>query len=677
VKKPLFLIQTQNTTIKKKLIRITLLTMSVTFVAVSGALLAFDRITFRDAMANDLSIMVETIAWNTTSALSFGDPDAADNILAALKANSNILYGCIYGQDNKIFAQYSQGEGANCPPEPLDIGQHFMPDSIAIVEPILLDDEQVGTIYILSNLENLYSHMILFAKTILLLFIIYLVIIGMLISKLFDRYLTKPLELVVERIKKIALGNLKQDKLQIHSQDELGVLADNLNKMLFEWREFISCAEEIFRGNIKTKLFNVEGDFQESLKNMLNQSEEKAKIETNLKYAKEEADEARIVAEKASMAKSDFLARISHELRTPMNAILGFSQLMEIDIEEPPTPSQIDHLHEISKAGNHLLELINEVLDLARIESGKLKLSLESIGLKDIFEETISLILPLADQKNVQVIFPSSSFSKLFVIADRSRLKQVILNLLSNAVKYNRDGGSITLDTEKTKKNKVIIHFTDTGRGIPKENLNSLFEPFNRLDADTTEIEGTGIGLSITKHLMELMGGHIFLKSTFGEGSRFSIEFSEGENRTLSEEDEQLIPPALNTLRTGDDKKRFLLYVEDNPTNLSLVQKIFSKFKNIHLFTAPEARLGIDIAESHQLDLILMDINLPGMDGVTALEHLKKNKTTSQIPVIAVSANAMESDIAHAMNAGFDSYVTKPIKISDFLGIINNYLELN
>jgi len=671
--------RTKNLTIKQKLMRITLLTMSVGFIAVSGGLIAFDRVMFKEDLANHLSVLAESTAWNTTSALEFNDPDAAVNVLAVLKVYSNILSGCVYDQDNKVFARYFRGEGPECSPEPLDIGQHFKPDSLIIVQPILLDDEQVGTIYIHSDLEKVNSRMIQFGKTILLVLVICIVVIGLLISKFFNRSLTEPLELVVERIKKIASGNLKQDKLQIRSQDELGILSDNFNKMLFEWREFISCAEAILSGNFKTKQFNVAGDFQESLKKMLDQSKKKAKAESYLLRAKEEADEAREVAEKASQAKSEFLSRMSHELRTPMNAILGFSQLMEMDIEEPLSSSQKDRLHEISKAGSHLLELINEVLDIASIESGELKLSLEAVELKDIFEEVISLILPLAGQKKVQIICPSPSFAKLSVVADRNRLKQVVLNLLSNAIKYNRAGGSVTLDAEKTKENRVIIHFTDTGRGIQKEKLKFLFEPFNRLDVDTAEIEGTGIGLSITKNLVELMGGAIFVESNFGDGSRFSIEFSKGEIRTLSEKDEkdeQVITPVLNISRTHKDKKFSLLYVEDNPANLSLVQQIVSTIKNVHLFTAPEARLGIDIAESHQPDLILMDINLPGMDGVTALKYLKANKKTSQIPVIAVSANAMESDIKSAMKAGFDSYISKPIEISDFLDTINKHLDL-
>ena len=240
--------------------------------------------------------------------------------------------------------------------------------------------------------------------------------------------------------------------------------------------------------------------------------------------------EAVQIAEKANLAKSEFLSRMSHELRTPLNAILGFAQLLCIKQDEVLTDSQKDKVNEILTAGNHLLVLINEVLDLARIESGEISLSLEQVNFQDVLTEIVSIIRPIAEQKDVQFYRLEPPKGDLTVIADRTRLKQVFLNLLSNAIKYNREGGSVSLESEITKENTVIFHITDTGRGISKNNLSSLFEPFNRLEADLTNIEGTGIGLCITKRLVELMNGSIAVESTLGVGSQFSIELPIGDN---------------------------------------------------------------------------------------------------------------------------------------------------
>ncbi|MFQ5443041.1 MAG: ATP-binding protein, partial [Nitrospinales bacterium] len=424
---------------------------------------------------------------------------------------------------------------------------------------------------------------------------------------------------------------------------------------------------EIGKGNlsqkVQTNLKDEIGDLAKAFNSMT----------TDLENSRKQLIKAKEEAEASNRAKSEFMSGMSHELRTPLNAILGFAQLFFFNSDENLNDSQKVRINEILKAGKHLLELINEVLDLSRIEAGKITLSLEAVGLQEILDEVISIILPLAEQKGIHITFPEAQDSDLTVTADRIRLKQVLLNLFSNAVKYNIEGGSVTLKAEKTKDDKVVVHITDTGIGIPQEKLNSIFEPFNRLGAENSEIEGTGIGLCITKRLIELMAGEIFVESHLGEGSRFSIELPKGKKLELLEaKHEKYSVPSLPVI-TGDQKYT-LLYVEDNPANLLLVKQLLDNRQDIHLLTAPEAQLGIDLALSHQPDLILMDINLPGMDGVTALKRLKQNKKTSEIPIIAVSANAMESDINCAMKAGFDAYITKPLVIESFVETIQKFL---
>lgn len=395
---------------------------------------------------------------------------------------------------------------------------------------------------------------------------------------------------------------------------------------------------------------------------------------TQLKQSEEKLILAKEEAERASGSKSEFLSRMSHELRTPMNAILGFGQLLEYDTKEPLSDSQKERVDEILKAGNHLLKLINEVLDLSRVESGQLELSVEDILVSNAIGDALTLVSPLAAQRNIQITNHLSNHPKLSIKADLTRFKQVLLNLLSNAVKYNQDGGSITLDFQKNGKERIRIDIIDTGEGISEDNLNYLFKPFNRLGNENSAVEGTGIGLTITKHLVEMMGGTISVQSTPGKGSKFSIVFAVGKQLTSAVED-LVISPSKKIPGRTDEQKWTLLYVEDNPANLMLVEQILQTRPDIKLLSAPQAQMGIELANAHKPDLILMDINMPEMDGITAMKKLQNYEETRDIPVIAVSANAMESDIKKALDAGFKAYIIKPFDIPKFYMEIDRFLE--
>ena len=383
-------------------------------------------------------------------------------------------------------------------------------------------------------------------------------------------------------------------------------------------------------------------------------------------------------AEKANLAKSEFLSRMSHELRTPMNAILGFAQLLEFSPKEPLTKRQKSNVGEILTAGQHLLDLINEVLDLARVESGELTLSLESLDLIRLIRETVFLITPLANEKDIQFINPAIESQSWFVFADRVRLKQVLLNLFSNAVKYNRENGTIEMSYDKAPDGRILVSVTNTGAIIPAEHQEAIFEPFNRLDADTTEIEGTGIGLSLTRRLLEIMSGAIRLESTEEKGNCFTIDLPGAEPPQISaEENNKLAEIELAMDPEKYQGKLTVLYIEDNPANLKLAQSIFQRFSHVQLLAAHEPKLGIELARTHVPNLILMDINLPGMNGIQAFKQLQTLDKTRDIPVIALSANAMDRDIKKAMSAGFHSYITKPINIPRFLETIKEVLGDN
>ncbi len=390
-----------------------------------------------------------------------------------------------------------------------------------------------------------------------------------------------------------------------------------------------------------------------------------------------ELERAKAAAEKANLAKSDFLSSMSHELRSPLNAILGFAQLMISDTP-PPTASQVASIDPILHAGWYLLELINEILDLAQIESGKLALSLEPTSLAEVMVECRAMIEPQGQKRGIGMTFPRFDIP-CFVDADRTRLKQVIINLLSNAIKYNRANGTVTVDwtlshSEGSGHERIRVSITDTGAGLPPEMLAQLFQSFNRLGRETSAEEGTGIGLVMSKRLVEMMGGEIGVESTVGSGSVFWFDLNAAVAPRLRVDQAEDSAMAQAQVRDGAPL-RTLLYVEDNPANLNLVERLIERRPDMRLLSAKDGNLGIRLARSKQPDVILMDINLPGISGIEALKILREDPATAHIPVVALSANAMPRDIQKGMLAGFFLYLTKPIKVDEFMNTLDAALE--
>ena len=383
-----------------------------------------------------------------------------------------------------------------------------------------------------------------------------------------------------------------------------------------------------------------------------------------------ELEKAKAIAEKANLAKSDFLSSMSHELRSPLNAILGFAQLM--DTGSPvPTATQKGSIDQILHAGWYLLELINEILDLAVIESGRLSLSLEPVSLSDVIIECQAMIEPLAEKRGISMSFPHFE-SACHIRADRTRLKQVLVNLLSNAIKYNQPRGAVVVDCALSSSGRVRISVSDTGPGLSPEKLMQLFQPFNRLGQEAGGEEGTGIGLVVSKRLVELMQGLIGAESIVGKGSVFWIELNADADPHASHvKDATAIG---STIPENRLRPRLLLYVEDNPANLKLIEQLIARRPDLRLLTAQNGRDGITLARGYLPDVILMDINLPGINGIETMKLLRLDPATAHIPIVALSANAIPRDIEMGLEAGFFRYLTKPIKVDEFLETLNEVI---
>jgi PAS domain S-box-containing protein len=386
----------------------------------------------------------------------------------------------------------------------------------------------------------------------------------------------------------------------------------------------------------------------------------------------EELREARTAAEDASRAKSDFLSSMSHELRTPLNAILGFAQLLGRDKKEPLSRRHRDRVDQILKGGEHLLRLIDDILDLSRIEAGGVSISTEPVGVVEVLAEVRTTLEPLAVRQGIQVKVESLAAEPPMVSVDRTRFAQILMNFGSNAIKYNRPSGKVTFTVSIPRGDCLRVTVGDTGMGIPAEKQDKLFQPFQRAGQETGPIEGTGIGLVITKRLAELMHGSVGFRSVSGQGSEFWVDVPVHESRARSSAPPPTRPqPAERLLGEG---RRLVLYVEDNPANVTLMKDLVSTFENIDLITSPTAELGVELARGQPPEVIIMDINLPGMSGLDALHALRAIPETKDIPVIALTAAASDRDKQRGMQAGFYRYITKPVRVDELLGALESLL---
>ena len=388
-----------------------------------------------------------------------------------------------------------------------------------------------------------------------------------------------------------------------------------------------------------------------------------------------ELTNAKVAAEKASFAKADFLVQLSHELRTPLNVILGFAQIMQT-AAPPPAPAQKQNLAQILKAGSYLLELCNEIFDMAALDTSAAPLSLEPVDVGEVLLECRDLVALEARKRNVRVTFPQST-SPGHVVADRTRLKQVLLSLLSNAIKYNRPGGTVTVDCSASAPASMRFNIRDTGKGLAPKLLAQLFQPFKRLGQETGEEEGAGIGLFVSKQLVDMMGGKIGVDSVVGTGSVFWFELKTTTAAQLTYPEGESAATTARAVVEEGAAHRTVLYVEDNPANLELVRQLIARRPDLRLVCASNGALGIEAARANRPEVILMDINMPVMNGIDAMKILRDDPSTAHIPIIALTANAMRQDVKEGLESGFFNYMTKPIRVDFFMTALDAALDFS
>jgi signal transduction histidine kinase/ActR/RegA family two-component response regulator len=382
----------------------------------------------------------------------------------------------------------------------------------------------------------------------------------------------------------------------------------------------------------------------------------------------QEAERAREVAEAANRAKSDFLSRMSHELRTPLNAMLGFAQLLELDQRHPLAPAQRPWVSQIQQAGWHLLEMINDVLDLSRVESGNLLLQIAPLDLSELLNASLAMVAADAQERDITISVDLGSGSAS-ALGDATRVKQILTNLLSNAVKYNSDGGRIHVASRVRTPDAVEIAVTDTGMGMTAVQLANLFQPFNRLGRERSTQQGTGIGLVISQRLAELMGGSLRALSTEGEGSSFILALPLVVDPDTVRSDLDQLPPA-----EAPYHRRSVHYVEDNETNVEVMRGILAQRPQIEMKVSINGLDGLAAIRAELPDLILLDMHLPDIDGLELLRHLKADPATAHIPVVVVSADALAKETQEALEAGADRYLTKPVSVSELLAVVDGLL---
>jgi len=655
-----------------KLVAVVLLTTLVALLVALGAMVAYDLRAYHQAWLADISTQAELLGQTTAPALAFDDAKLARENLNLLRFRPQVRAAAVFTTTGKTFASYSVSASENrFPKAPEGDGVSVRGRDLVVFKRVVANGETLGVVYLRADYE-LYDRVQSYAGIAVAVAVVAM-LVAFVLSSWLQKIVTRPILAIGHIAREVVEQRDYSRRAERLSDDEVGELVVAFNGMMAEIERRTDEVESSLRANslevaerraAQNEVMRLNAELEQRVRDrtaQLEASNQQLALATNS-------------AERANRAKSEFISSMSHELRTPLNAILGFGQLLTSDSFDLPPAKKKDFTRHILNAGRHLLQLINEILDLAKIESASLVLSLEAVSLAEMLAECRTMVEPAAAQRGIRLHFPAQT--GLGVVADPTRLKQTLLNLLSNAIKYNVDAGTVTVDVAPSAPGYVRITVGDTGHGLGPEQLASLFQPFNRLGQEASAVEGTGIGLVVTKRLVELMEGRIGVSSRVGAGSLFWVELKAAHaQRAEPGAGEPGRLPAPATMRAAADTGPLLLQVEDNPANLRLVEEIVAMRGDLRQLSAPDAKLGIEIAIAHSPQLILLDINLPGMNGMDALAALQMHPATAHIPVIALTANALPHDKARALAAGFFRYVTKPIDIAELNEAIDSALR--